>query len=68
MKISKKKLNELKLVTVFEQVLKDNGISYFNKDAPETWSGYEKKLFDIATEIEDKILSSIIACLQNTDK
>jgi len=60
MKISKKKLNELRLISVFEKILLDNGYTFLQRGGPDTWFDDEKKLFDILTETEDKMRDSII--------
>jgi len=46
MKISKKKLNELRLISVFEKILLDNGYTFLQRGGPDTWFDDEKKLFD----------------------
>jgi hypothetical protein len=62
MKLSKRKLSELQTTSVAHDILKDYGHSFVD-NSPDEWSNHEKLLYDMANEIERKMLTAFLEAL-----
>jgi hypothetical protein len=67
MKLSNKKKREIALATVWPRVLSETitGTPFWDYP-PDTWNGAQQQLFDIATEIEDKLKEKIITLIESS--
>jgi len=63
MKLSKKRLAELRSVSVFEDVLKYYGYTFFENGAPDTWSRDDTKLYDMLVEVESGMTKAFLKTL-----
>ena len=62
MKLSKHKISELQVISVAHDILKHYGHSFVD-NSPDEWSNFEKQIYDMANEIERKMLSAILETL-----
>jgi hypothetical protein len=70
MKLSKKKIAEINMISVYEELLQN--CSIFNHmnfdDPPDMWSNEQKGMFDLLTEIERKLKDQIINIIEQKSK
>jgi hypothetical protein len=57
--ISKKKVEAIKAISVSHEVLEHYGHDWVNSRTPDEWSTYEKQLYDMANDIENKVLRAV---------
>ena len=62
MKLSKRKLSELKTLSVVHEVLQYYGHAWV-KNPPDEWDNYEKQIYDMANEIETRMLKAFLKTL-----
>ena len=67
MKLSKRKISELKTVSVAHDILQYYGHAFVN-NPPDQWDNYEKKLYDMANEIENKMIDAFFEILGVSDR
>lgn len=62
-KVSKKLLKEIDLLSVYDDVLRENDCAWWLNNHPEEWGKREKELFDISIAIETRIKERVITIL-----
>ncbi|HEY6244614.1 MAG TPA: hypothetical protein VIX17_11730 [Pyrinomonadaceae bacterium] len=66
-RVSKKTLRAIQGVSVFDSILRERFTSsmtgYFADHAPEMWNDEQKEIFDIASEVEDKLKDKVLDIL-----
>jgi hypothetical protein len=65
MKLSKKKINQIRFLSVYQELLQDHGFNMSFDDPPEMWGEEKKKMFDLLNDVEDKLKDKIINLLSN---
>lgn len=63
MKISKKKLSDLNMISVHIKILHDHGYNFFD-NPPDMWNDEQKKIYDFVTEIENELKTEMIKEIQ----
>lgn len=66
MKLSKKTIREINLISVFDKILRERFESsngFFLDNAPDMWEDEEKEAFDMVTEVEYQLKSAILNIL-----
>jgi hypothetical protein len=58
MYLSKKKLKQLNEASIYDEVLRDYGFNFHN-DNPQLWTNEERLIFDIASNIEVKLIAQL---------
>lgn len=58
MYLSKKQLNEIKNISLFDKIMSDYGYN-FHKNNPSLWTSEENLIYDIALNVEMKIKDKI---------
>ena len=67
MKLSKRKKSELKAISVLDKVLQYYGHTWIN-NPPSEWSEYERRIYDMLSDVENKMLAEFFEILGVSDK
>jgi len=66
-KVSKRTIKAIQVASVFDSILRERFTStltpYFADHNPETWTGEQKEIFNIASEIEHQFREEILKIL-----
>lgn len=65
MRLSKKKIKEIRFISVYQGLLESNGFDISFEDPPEMWGEEKKRMFDLLNDIEDSLKEKIIDLLNN---
>ena len=63
MRLSKKALSKISLLSVYEPILEQLGFDYDFDSPPDMWSESQTKIFDLVTQIEENLKKEIINTL-----
>ena len=66
MKISKRKIKELKSVSVSHNILQYYGYSFVDRH-PDEWDKTEKMIYDMVNDIENKMIVEILKTLNASE-
>lgn len=60
--VGKRKISEMNYVSLISDVLSEYGYQ-FQEDPPDMWNDEEKKLFDMLSNMEDRLKEALIAII-----
>lgn len=65
-RVSKKLIKQIEFCSVYDDVIREyhnTSAGCFIDDPPEEWNKWQREIFDVATDIEDRLKAAILMVL-----